>query len=249
MLARGHARPSDLGIGFPSAYIYEGVGRYLRLMDPVRRVWFDGSRMARLTRPIVHGRRHFLQTGALTLGAVQLGLAGRPQASQRLSREVAAIANAPEWLNSPRLTASSLAGKVVLVDFWTYTCINWLRTLPYVRAWAQKYQPDVAVIGVHTPEFPFERNLDNVRRAVQQMRIEYPIVIDNDYAIWRAFRNQYWPALYLRRRKRARSRPSFRRRRVRHLGASHSATAEGGWCVRCERWSRVGRWPRFRGGR
>jgi thiol-disulfide isomerase/thioredoxin len=166
-------------------------------MDPVRRVWFDDGRMPLLTRPIVHGRRHFLQTGALTLGAVQLGLAGRPQASQRLPREVAAMANAPEWLNSPRLTASSLAGKVVLVDFWTYTCINWLRTLPYVRAWSQKYQPDVAVIGVHTPEFPFERNVDNVRRAVQQMRIEYPIVIDNDYAIWRAFRNQYWPALYL----------------------------------------------------
>ena len=85
----------------------------------------------------------------------------------------------------------------MLVDFWTYTCINWLRTLPYVRAWAQRYQQGLVVIGVHTPEFPFERNVDNVRRAVQQMRIEYPIVIDNDYAIWRAFNNQYWPALYL----------------------------------------------------
>jgi thiol-disulfide isomerase/thioredoxin len=153
--------------------------------------------MALLTRPVVPGRRRFLQTGALTLGAVQLGLTARPQASQRLSREVAAIAKAPEWLNSPRLTASNLAGKVVLVNFWTYTCINWLRTVPYVRAWSQKYQQDVAVIGVHTPEFPFERNLENVRRSVQQMRIEYPIVIDNDYAIWRAFNNQYWPALYL----------------------------------------------------
>ena len=91
---------------------------------------------------------------------------------------------------------TSLAGKVVLVDFWTYTCINWLRTLPYVRAWAQKYRQGLVVIGVHTPEFPFEHNIDNVRRAVQQMRIEYPVVIDNDYSIWRAFNNQYWPALY-----------------------------------------------------
>jgi thiol-disulfide isomerase/thioredoxin len=153
--------------------------------------------MTDVTAAIHHDRRRFLRTGALTIAAAQLGIFGRVQASQRVPREMAAIANAPEWLNSPRLTASGLAGKVVLVDFWTYTCINWLRTLPYVRAWAQKYQQGLVVIGVHTPEFPFERNVDNVRRAVQQMRIEYPLVIDNDYAIWRAFNNQYWPALYL----------------------------------------------------
>jgi thiol-disulfide isomerase/thioredoxin len=146
---------------------------------------------------IDHDRRRFLRTGALTIAAAQLGIFGRVQANQRVPPELAAIANAPEWLNSPRLTASSLAGKVVLVDFWTYTCINWLRTLPYIRAWAQKYQQGLVVVGVHTPEFPFERNVENVRRAVQQMRIAYPIVIDNDYAIWRAFNNQYWPALYL----------------------------------------------------
>ena len=84
----------------------------------------------------------------------------------------------------------------MLVDFCTYTCINWLRTLPYVRAWAQKYRQQLVVIGVHTPEFAFEHNVDNVRRAVQQMKIDYPVVIDNDYAIWRAFDNNYWPALY-----------------------------------------------------
>jgi hypothetical protein len=84
----------------------------------------------------------------------------------------------------------------VLVDFWTYTCINWLRTLPYVRAWAETYK-QVLVIGVHTPEFGFEQNVDNVRRAVRQMRVDYPVVIDNDYAIWRAFENNYWPAVYL----------------------------------------------------
>ena len=153
--------------------------------------------MTDVTDAIHHDRRRFLRTGALTIAAAQLGIFGRVQANQRVPREVAAIASASEWLNSPRLTASSLAGNIVLVDFWTYTCINWLRTLPYVRAWAQKYQQGLVVIGVHTPEFPFERNVDNVRRAVQQMRIEYPIVIDNDYAIWRAFNNQYWPALYL----------------------------------------------------
>jgi hypothetical protein len=84
----------------------------------------------------------------------------------------------------------------VLVQFGTYTCINWLRTFPYVRAWAQKYRQGLAVIGVHTPEFAFEKNLDNVRRAVQQMKIDHPIAVDNDYAIWRAFDNRYWPALY-----------------------------------------------------
>ena len=111
-------------------------------------------------------------------------------------RELAALGRAKDWINSPPLTPEMLAGKVVLVDFWTYTCINWLRTLPYVRAWSQKYKQGLAVVGVHTPEFAFEHDIDNVRRAVRQMRIEYPIAIDNDYAIWRAFDNHYWPALY-----------------------------------------------------
>jgi thiol-disulfide isomerase/thioredoxin len=133
----------------------------------------------------------------MTMAAVPLGRLGSAQGDDREPRELAAIGRATEWLNSPRLTVASLRGKVVLVDFWTYTCINWLRTLPYVRAWSQKYQQGLVVIGVHTPEFPFEHDLDNVRRAVKQMRVEYPVVIDNDYSIWRAFRNQYWPALYL----------------------------------------------------
>jgi thiol-disulfide isomerase/thioredoxin len=108
------------------------------------------------------------------------------------------LGGATAWLNSPPLSAADLRGKVVLVDFWTYTCVNWLRTLPYIRAWAEKYREHgVVVIGVHTPEFPFEHDLENVRRAVQDMRVEYPIAIDNDYAIWDAFNNLYWPALYL----------------------------------------------------
>jgi thiol-disulfide isomerase/thioredoxin len=111
--------------------------------------------------------------------------------------ELASIEQARQWLNTPPLTPAALRGKVVLVDFWTYTCINWRRTLPYVRAWAEKYKDQgLVVIGVHAPEFAFEKNVDNVRWAVKDMQIDYPVAIDNDHAIWRAFKNQYWPALY-----------------------------------------------------
>jgi len=141
-------------------------------------------------------RRRFVGSAAMTIAASQLGMLGMANAKDDVPRELAAIGRATEWLNSPRLAPSDLLGKVVVVNFCTYTCINWLRTLPYVRAWADKYKQGLVVLGVHTPEFPFEKDLGNVRRAVQQMKISHPIVIDNDYAIWRAFRNQYWPALY-----------------------------------------------------
>jgi thiol-disulfide isomerase/thioredoxin len=111
--------------------------------------------------------------------------------------ELASLERATEWLNAPPLTAPALRGKVVLIDFWTYTCINWLRTLPYVRAWAEKYKDQgLVVIGVHAPEFGFEKNMDNVRWAVNEMRIDYPVAVDNEHLIWRAFNNRYWPALY-----------------------------------------------------
>ncbi|HDR9059468.1 TPA: cytochrome c biogenesis protein DipZ [Burkholderia vietnamiensis] len=104
---------------------------------------------------------------------------------------------AVQWLNSPPLTAAGLRGKVVLVDFWTYSCINCLRTLPYTSAWAHKYARDgLVVIGVHAPEFAFERNVGNVKKAVHDLGIDYPVAIDNGYAIWRAFDNEYWPAHY-----------------------------------------------------
>lgn len=107
------------------------------------------------------------------------------------------LSGAVQWLNSPPLTAESLKGKVVLVDFWTYSCINCLRSIPYVRAWAEKYKDQgLVVIGVHAPEFPFEKNIDNVKSAVARLKIDYPVAIDNDYAIWRAFNNEYWPADY-----------------------------------------------------
>jgi thiol-disulfide isomerase/thioredoxin len=125
--------------------------------------------------------------------------AGLHTSSTRLPVEsrLPSFDGATGWLNSPPLTAPSLRGKVVLVNFWTYTCINWLRQLPYVRAWAGRYSGHgLIVVGVHTPEFGFEHNLGNVRRAVQDMRVEYPVAIDNDYAVWGAFANHYWPALY-----------------------------------------------------
>jgi cytochrome c biogenesis protein CcdA/thiol-disulfide isomerase/thioredoxin len=107
------------------------------------------------------------------------------------------LAGAVEWLNSPPLTPDELKGKVVLVDFWTYSCINCLRSIPYVRAWADKYKDQgLVVIGVHAPEFAFEKNIGNVKQAVAKLRIDYPVAIDNDYAIWRAFSNEYWPADY-----------------------------------------------------
>jgi thiol-disulfide isomerase/thioredoxin len=102
------------------------------------------------------------------------------------------------WLNTEPLTEAALLGHVVLVDFWTYSCINWLRTLPYVRAWSEKYKEQgLVTIGVHSPEFPFEHDVDNVRRAANDTMVDYPIVIDSNFAIWRAFDNNYWPALYL----------------------------------------------------
>jgi thiol-disulfide isomerase/thioredoxin len=107
------------------------------------------------------------------------------------------LAGAVDWLNSPPLTVAGLKGKVVLVDFWTYSCINCLRAIPYVRAWAEKYKDQgLVVIGVHSPEFAFERNVDNVRKAIADLKIGYPVAIDNNYAVWRAFENEYWPAHY-----------------------------------------------------
>ncbi len=107
------------------------------------------------------------------------------------------LAGATAWLNSPPLTAEGLRGKVVLVDFWTYSCINCLRSLPYVRAWAETYrQAGLVVIGVHAPEFAFEKSPDNVGRAVRDLKLTYPVALDNDYALWRGFRNRYWPAHY-----------------------------------------------------
>jgi hypothetical protein len=106
--------------------------------------------------------------------------------------------DADTWLNSPPLRAADLRGNVVAYDFWTYTCVNWLRTLPYLRAWWHRYREHgLVVVGVHSPEFGFEHGLENVREAVQMLDVDYPVVIDNDFEIWRSFDNHYWPALYV----------------------------------------------------
>jgi thiol-disulfide isomerase/thioredoxin len=174
----------------------------------------------KMSEGINHHRRCLLGAVAMTIAAARLGMIGyaRAQSSKTkpadvptikvqqmtpaavqlpIEGEFPSLGSATGWLNSQPLTAAGLRGKVVLVDFWTYSCINWLRSLPYVRAWAEKYKDQgLVVIGVHAPEFTFEKDLDNVRRAAKAMRIDYPVAIDNNHAIWRAFNNAYWPALY-----------------------------------------------------
>jgi thiol-disulfide isomerase/thioredoxin len=137
---------------------------------------------------IVNDRRTFMTLA----GAALVDWRGL-NADDDLSRLGAATA----WLNSPPLSSAALRGKVVLVDFWTYSCINWRRQFPYVRAWAAKYKDrGLVLIGVHSPEFAFEKSLDNVRLAVNDIGVTYPVAVDSDHAIWRAFGNAYWPALY-----------------------------------------------------
>ncbi|HEY5822784.1 MAG TPA: redoxin domain-containing protein, partial [Cyclobacteriaceae bacterium] len=148
-------------------------------------------------------RRRFLGAG-IALVAAELAMIGfaksgktAPSELPRIESGLSSLNSATEWINSQRLTSAGLRGKVVLINFCTYTCINWLRSLPYIRAWAKKYKNHgLVVIGVHTPEFTFEKDVANVRRAIQDMRIDYPVVIDNDYTIWDAFQNNYWPASY-----------------------------------------------------
>ena len=134
-----------------------------------------------------------MQTGLNRIGRV-LGVAA---AHLPVEGMLPSFDGASGWLNSQPLTPSGLRGHVVVVQFWTYTCINWLRTQAYFRAWSQRYKDQgLVTIGVHTPEFKFEHDLDNVRWAVQARRIDYPVAIDNHFAVWRAFANNYWPALY-----------------------------------------------------
>jgi thiol-disulfide isomerase/thioredoxin len=109
-----------------------------------------------------------------------------------------AFEGATEWLNSEPLAPADLRGRVVLVDFWTFTCINWIRTAPYRRAWDERYREHgLTIIGVHTPEFPFERDVESIRASIDERQLTYPVAVDSDYAIWNAFANNYWPALYL----------------------------------------------------
>jgi thiol-disulfide isomerase/thioredoxin len=150
----------------------------------------------------------FAATVAISAAAIAT-LVASPAASAALSPAASLVDNgnrtaAPEftgidkWLNSDPLTMQQLRGKVVLVDFWTYTCINCIHVLPYVKTWNQKYKDQgLVVVGVHTPEYPFERDTDNVRKAIKRFDITFPVAQDNRYATWNAYANQYWPAFYL----------------------------------------------------
>jgi hypothetical protein len=173
-------------------------------MDPRSRIWCDAVEDMTMTavdrlapaEDINRDRRRFLGAAAWTMAAARLGMFSAAEARGGELGELSALGRAAAWINSPPLTSANLLGKVVVVNFCTYTCINWLRTLPAVRAWSRAYGRDLVVVGVHTPEFGFEHDLNNVRQAVERLDIDYPIAIDNDYAIWRAFKNHYWPALY-----------------------------------------------------
>jgi hypothetical protein len=149
--------------------------------------------------PINYRVHSLVDASSIRFASTDFGLMGGANGAGAISgQRMPELDGATAWLNSAPLSQGNLRGNVVLVNFWTYTCINWLRTLPYVRAWSDKYRSlGLVVIGVHTPEFPFEHDLENVRRAVRDMRIAYPVAVDSNYAIWDAFDNHYWPALYL----------------------------------------------------
>ena len=137
------------------------------------------------------------------------------------------LSGATTWIGARPLSAQELRGKVVVVNFWTYTRINWRRTMPYLRAWVQRYKDGVVLIGVHSPEFEFERDVENVRQAVRDIDIPFPVAVDNDFTVWQAFDNQHWPALYVfDAQGRLRHRQSGRR--VREGRAGHPPAARGG---------------------
>src|SRR5207248_4310897 len=157
------------------------------------------SRKRSSTSMDIDRRTLFKAAGACIAGVTMSPMQRAIAAATHLPDEggFPSLNGATEWINSQPLTPPDLRGNVVLVDFWTYTCVNWLRTLPYVRTWAAKYKDHgLVVVGVHSPEFSFEKDADNVRRAVASLKVDYPVAIDSDHAIWRAFDNQYWPALY-----------------------------------------------------
>jgi thiol-disulfide isomerase/thioredoxin len=138
-----------------------------------------------------------VQTETLEQHLLNMTEAGPANVGFKDEGDMPSIDGAVAWLNSPPLTNAELKGKVVLVDFWTYSCINCLRTLPYMKAWHEKYKDKgFVIIGVHTPEFAFEKDLKNVTQAAKDLGVTYPIAVDNNYTIWKAFKNQYWPAHY-----------------------------------------------------
>jgi len=139
-----------------------------------------------------------MKTHPLLAALVVAGAVTASPQTQADQRPLESLSKANDWINSPPLAPADLRGKVVLVDFWTYTCVNWIRTLPYVRAWAAKYKDHgLVVVGVHSPEFEFEKEGAKVREAAKALRVDFPIAVDSEHAIWRAYDNEYWPAVYI----------------------------------------------------
>ncbi len=159
----------------------------------------DSPAMMSGNNPAMMSGNNQAMTGSPAMSGGPAMMAAKPAGSTDLPVEGAMppLTGITDWINSPALTAEGLKGKVVLIDFWTYSCINCLRAIPYVRAWAEKYKDEgLVVIGVHAPEFAFEKDVRNVKRAVGDLAITYPVAVDNNYAVWRAFNNRYWPAHY-----------------------------------------------------
>jgi cytochrome c biogenesis protein CcdA/thiol-disulfide isomerase/thioredoxin len=214
LLAYGLGSAVSLGV---LIFAGRGLVSRLKLSLPVIAWLRRGTGLAALVVAglIASGSQSQLLAGTSSQGAARLEqslLSGVPKVTDYLvdsvkaattpdlsaKGEMPSLSGAVQWLNSPELSKESLRGKVVLVDFWTFDCINCQRSIPYVNEWAKKYEKEgLVVIGVHTPEYPFERVVDNVRKNVEKLGLKYPIAIDNNYAIWRAFDNQYWPAHYL----------------------------------------------------
>ncbi|CAI1042766.1 thiol-disulfide oxidoreductase [Serratia proteamaculans] len=191
------AMKRSLGAG---EWIRRGLGGAMLVGVVAIALGLDTSVLARISAASTGGiEQRLLQTFTPAAAPARLPVQTAVDSTPVLEDfgEMPALSGAVQWLNSPPLTAESLRGKVVLVDFWTYSCINCLRTLPYVKAWAEKYRDQgLVVIGVHAPEFAFERDIGNVTQEAKKLGIDYPIAIDNNYSIWRAFNNQYWPAHY-----------------------------------------------------
>jgi cytochrome c biogenesis protein CcdA/thiol-disulfide isomerase/thioredoxin len=194
------AMKRSLGAG---EWVRRGLGALVLVAVVAIAFGFDTGVLARLSTASTNRIEQSLLANVGADAAPNPGamMAAKPElaanAALPIEGTMPSLDGAVAWLNSPPLTREALRGKVVVIDFWTYSCVNCLRTLPYVRAWYDKYKDQgLVVIGVHAPEFAFEKDIDNVRRAVRDLGVDYPVAIDNDYAIWRAFDNRYWPAHY-----------------------------------------------------
>lgn len=200
LILAGKGLVSRLRLSLPAvAWLRRGVGVGVLLVAVAIATGSSRTLLAGTSSQLANGlEQGLLQTAPKLIDQLVSKVQAQSQPDTTPQGQMPPLTGAVQWLNSPELSVESLRGKVVLVDFWTFDCINCQHTLPYVKQWAQRYEKDgLVVIGVHTPEYGFERELANVREQVRRLGITYPVAVDNDYSIWRAFDNQYWPAHYL----------------------------------------------------